>query len=458
MALTTIDSMGGSAARSITDTLTKRGRDTRSRMVEALTVVALGLSFAVLVVFIVDVDGAAGPLLVTAIGVAVLCVAQLTVGSSTQVVKGLLAAALVLDLTTLGIVVADVGGAAELIAAALLAVAVLSLTVVLVDTNKFVEWTLVGALAAALLILAVLLANLIDQSWPVWSRRGADFVQGELNASPSFVRDRADGTSFADVGIASAIRGTLTLAAIVAVVAFPLGVACAVFLEEYAGRSAFARWTRVNVRNLAGVPSIVYGLLGLAVFVRVLNGLGGEPAEWFQDQGFFVLRWIGNVFDWLGGNEGRSVLAGGLALSALVLPVVVITTSEALRAVPRSIREGAYGVGATKWETVRHHVLPAAAPGILTGTVLSLARAAGEAAPILIVGAQTGLLRTGNKGFIEQLSGPFTALPAAIFSFARQPGAPFREVTAAASLALLVLVLIMNGFAIWLRNRYERKW
>ncbi len=155
---------------------------------------------------------------------------------------------------------------------------------------------------------------------------------------------------------------------------------------------------------------------------------------------------------------GATIFAGGLALSALVLPIVVITTSEALRAVPRSIREGAFGVGATQWETVRSHVLPSAAPGILTGTMLSLARAAGEAAPILLVGAATGLLRTGDQNFVEQLPGPFTALPVVIFSYARQPGDDFRALAAAASLVLLVLVLLMNGFAIWLRNRYEQKW
>jgi phosphate transport system permease protein len=207
-------------------------------------------------------------------------------------------------------------------------------------------------------------------------------------------------------------------------------VACAVYLEEYAGRSRFAQLTRINVRNLAGVPSIVYGLLGLAIFVKAMGDVTG----------------------------GSTVFAGGLALSALVLPIIVITTSEALRAVPRSIREGALGVGATQWETVRSHVLPAAAPGILTGTMLSLARAAGEAAPILLVGAATGLLRTGDQSFFEQLRGSFTALPVAIFSYARQPSEDFRAVTAAASLVLLVLVLLMNGFAIWLRNRYEQKW
>jgi phosphate transport system permease protein len=282
--------------------------------------------------------------------------------------------------------------------------------------SKLVEGTLIAALAATLLILAVLIVDLLRRSWPIWTDRPGDFLGGGLNSS-----------SADSAGVWSAIKGTLVLGVIVAVVAFPLGIACAVYLEEYAGKSRFARWTRINVRNLAGVPSIVYGLLGLAVFVNTLGA-------------------------------GRTVLAGGLALSALVLPIVIITTSEALRAVPRSIREGAFGVGATQWETVRSHVLPAAAPGILTGTVLALARAAGEAAPVLLVGAATGLLRTGDKGFFDQLGGAFTAMPVAIYSYARQTGDAFREVTAAASLVLLVLVLAMNTFAIWLRNRYDRKW
>jgi phosphate transport system permease protein len=286
--------------------------------------------------------------------------------------------------------------------------------------GKVVETTLVATLALSLLILLVLLVHLLQRAWPVLSDRPRDFLVGGLNSSDA-----------ARAGVGQAIRGTVTLAIIVVIVAVPLGVACAVYLEEYASRTRFAKWTRINVRNLAGVPSIVYGLLGLGIFVKALDGVNGN---------------------------GRTVVAGGLALSALVLPIVIITASEALRAVPRSIREGAFGVGATQWETIRSHVLPSAAPGILTGTMLSLARAAGEAAPVLLVGAVTGLLRTGDQGVIDQLSGAFTAMPVAIFAYARQPGDDFREITAAASIALLVLVLAMNGFAIWLRNRYERKW
>lgn len=286
--------------------------------------------------------------------------------------------------------------------------------------GRAVEWTLLSALFLTLLILIALVVNLVDRAWPILTGRLGDFLSSGIDASNA-----------ADAGVWQAIRGTLILAIIVAIVAFPLGIACAVYLEEYAGRSRVARLIRINVRNLAGVPSIVYGILGLTIFVKFAGGITG----------------------------GRTVISGGLALSVLVLPVVIITTSEALRAVPRSIREGALGVGATQWETVRSHVLPSAAPGILTGTVLALSRAAGEAAPILLVGAVTGLLRTGNQSLWTQISeGGFTSMPVAIFSYARQTGADFQAVTGAASLILLVLVILINGLAIWLRNRFERNW
>jgi phosphate transport system permease protein len=141
-----------------------------------------------------------------------------------------------------------------------------------------------------------------------------------------------------------------------------------------------------------------------------------------------------------------------------VLPIVIITSAEALRAVPDSIREAGYGVGATRWEVVRSHVLPAAAPGILTGTILSLSRALGETAPLLLVGAVTGFLATGNQSFVHQLRGPYTSLPTEIYAWARQPNAGFRELTSAAIIVLLVLILTANAVAIFLRNRYERKW
>lgn len=286
--------------------------------------------------------------------------------------------------------------------------------------GKVIEFGLLLMLLGSLFILVTLLVHLVQRAWPV--------LRNDLGA---FLTAGQDASNAADAGVGQAIKGTLVLSVIVAVVAFPLGIACAVYLEEYAGRSRLARVTRLNVRNLAGVPSIVYGILGLAIFVKFLQPL----------------------------TNGSTVIAGGLTLAVLVLPIVVITSSEALRAVPRSIREGAFGVGATRWETIRYHVLPSAAPGILTGTVLSLARAAGEAAPLLLVGAATGLLRFGDQDLWAQITqGRFTALPVAIFSYARQPGEAFRQVTAAASLVLVVLVFLVNGLAIWLRNRYERKW
>lgn len=287
-------------------------------------------------------------------------------------------------------------------------------------TGRVIETLLLLALLASLVILAVLIVHLFQRSWSVLGNRFGDFVTGTLDASDASA-----------AGIGQAIRGTLILSVIVAVVAFPLGIACAIFLEEYAGKSRVARLLRLNVRNLAGVPSIVYGILGLTIFVKFAKGVTG----------------------------GRTVIAGGLTLSVLVLPIVIITASEALRAVPKSIREGAYGVGATQWETIRSHVLPSAGPGILTGTILSLSRAAGEAAPLLLVGGLTGLLRTGDQSFWEQVTqGGFTSLPVAIFSYARQTGADFQAVTGAASLMLLVVVVVLNGIAITLRNRFERRW
>lgn len=287
-------------------------------------------------------------------------------------------------------------------------------------SGRIVEALLLSALAASLLILVVLIVHLFQRSWSVFDSRFGEFITGTLDAS--------DARS---AGVGQAIRGTLFLAVIVAVVAFPLGIACAIYLEEYAGSSRIARALRVNVRNLAGVPSIVYGILGLSIFVKFAGGITG----------------------------GRTVIAGGLTLAVLVLPIVIITASEALRAVPRSIREGAYGVGATQWETIRSHVLPSAGPGILTGTILSLSRAAGEAAPLLLVGGITGLLRTGDQSLWEQITkGGFTSMPVAIFSYARQTGADFRAVTAAASLVLLLVVVLLNAIAITLRNRFERRW
>jgi phosphate transport system permease protein len=266
----------------------------------------------------------------------------------------------------------------------------------------------------ALGILLVLLADVALRALPVLTQRPLDFLTSDLSSRP------------ARAGIAQGLIGSLLLVFFVAILAIPVGVGAAVYLEEYARDTPITRFVRTNIRNLAGVPAIVYGLLGLAVFVTLL-GLG------------------------------KILIVGGLTLAILVLPIVVITTSEALRAVPASIREAALGVGATRWEMVRSHVLPYAAPGILTGTILSLARAFGETAPLLMVGAVAGTF-SGHGGLIEQLTGPYTALPTIVFNWAGQPQDEFRSLTAATIVLLVAVILLVNGTAIVLRNRYDRRW
>jgi phosphate transport system permease protein len=273
-------------------------------------------------------------------------------------------------------------------------------------------------LVIALAVLVILLGNVIAVGSSVFRERGVDFLTSPNSTFPFMA------------GVKQGIVGSLLLMMFVVVFAFPLGIGAAVYLEEYARDGRFTRFLQTNIRNLAGVPSIVYGLLGLAVFAQALKGLTG----------------------------GFSVISGGLTLAILVLPIVIITSSEALRAVPSSIREAGYGVGATRWEVIRSHVVPSAAPGIFTGTVLTLARAMGETAPLLLVGALTGFFATGNANFFEQLRGSYTSLPTVIFGWAGQPNADFRQLTAAAIVVLLAVLLTVNAVAIILRNRYERKW
>jgi phosphate transport system permease protein len=208
------------------------------------------------------------------------------------------------------------------------------------------------------------------------------------------------------------------------VTTLPLGVGAAIYLEEYAdGDRWWNRWIEVNIQNLAAVPSIVYGILGLAFFVRGPFG------------------------------QGQVVLAGGLTLSLLVLPIVIISAREAIRAVPPSIREASLALGATQLQTIRRQVLPAAIPGIATGSILALSRAIGEAAPLVLLGALTFV--TFNP---DGLDSQFTALPIQIFNWISRPQEDFKVLAAAAIVVLLVILLAMNATAIWLRNRYERKW
>ena len=282
---------------------------------------------------------------------------------------------------------------------------------------------LIGTLLLSLLVLIVLLTITIQGAMPVLRDRGLDFITSDTSSLPS----RA--------GVRQGIVGSFILIAFVALIALPLGIAAAVYLQEYARDSRLNRILITNIRNLAGVPSIVYGILGLVVFAQALRSLTGPQ------------------------TSGLSYIAGGLTLSVLVMPIVILVTMEALRAVPTNIREAAYGVGATRWEVVRSHVLPYAAPGVFTGAILALARAFGETAPLLLVGATTGYLSTpGGRSLLEILQGSYTALPTQIYSWARQPGEDWAANTSAAIVVLLVAILAVNAVAIVLRNRYERKW
>ncbi len=282
------------------------------------------------------------------------------------------------------------------------------------------ELALLVSLLLAVGVLVWLITDIFIRALPVFGERDlVDFLANPMSSRP----ERA--------GIGQALWGSIVLMVFVAVLAIPIGVAAAVYLEEYAADNWLTRLINTTVRNLAGVPAVVYGLLGIAVFVVLLRDITG----------------------------GQSIISGGLTLAIVVLPIVIITSAESLRAVPTSIREAGYGVGATKWEVTRSHVIPYALPGILTGTILTIGRAFGETAPLLLVGAVTGgFAVAANASVVERLQGPYTALPTLIFSWSRQPKAEFRELTAAAIIVLLVLVLIINAIAIILRNRYARKW
>jgi phosphate transport system permease protein len=278
------------------------------------------------------------------------------------------------------------------------------------------------SLILALAILLVLVGQIVVKALPVLQDRG-----GQILSSPySSLAERA--------GVRYGIIGSLYLMVFVVVIAFPLGIGAAVYMEEYARDSRVTRIINANIRNLAGVPAIVYGILGLAIFVELMGQVTSSE-----------------------GVEGKSLLSGGLTIAIMVLPIVIITTAEALRAVPKSIREAGFGVGATRWEVIRSHVLPNAAPGILTGSVLAMARALGETAPLLMVGAVQGFLAT-QGGFFETLQERFTALPTLIFTYTKKPQPEFQDVAAAAILILMGTIFLVNLTAILLRNRYERKW
>lgn len=276
-------------------------------------------------------------------------------------------------------------------------------------------------LVVVLVVLIVLLLNVARVAVPVLIEDGERVFSNGYSSLP------------ANAGIKQGLVGSIYLMAFVVVLAFPLGIGAGIYMEEYARDTKVTRFINTNIRNLAGVPAIVYGILGLAIFVQLLRPLTGPE------------------------SSGRSLVSGGLTIAVMVLPIVIITTQEALRAVPRSIREAGFGVGATRWEVVRSHVLPNAAPGILTGSVLSMARALGETAPLLMVGAVTGFLAT-RPGILTALQERFTSLPTLVFQYVKKPEPEFQDLAAATILVLIVMILVVNLAAILLRNRYERKW
>mgnify|MGYP000347544006 FL=1 len=272
------------------------------------------------------------------------------------------------------------------------------------------------AVSFTLLTLFALLARIVTQAIPALTEKGTGFLTDTI------------GSEAGKVGIWPGLFGSFGIGLGVLVIAVPLGVGAAIYLEEYAKQNTMTRFIVVNIRNLAGVPAVIYGVLGLIIFVG----------------------WLKPV------TNGGSVIAAALTLAILVLPIVIITSMEAIRAVPRGLRDAGYGIGASRWEVTRDHVIPYAMPGILTGTVLSLARALGEAAPLIMIGAITGLLPETS------LSGKFTAIPMLIYSWSGRPDSGESSVgwsnaAAAAGLVLLVLVLAFNIVGILLRNHFEAK-
>lgn len=274
--------------------------------------------------------------------------------------------------------------------------------------EKAFEYLLLVATVLGIVVLGILLIDVV--------RDGAGRLSGQFLTS--YFSRFGDET-----GVRAGISGTLSLMVIVAVLGLPIGVGAAIYLEEFAPKNWLTRLLEANINNLAGVPSVVYGLLGLGVFYSVL-GLG------------------------------NSLLTGGLTLTLLVLPVIIVASRESLRSIPSAIRDGGLALGATPWQVVSRQLLPAATPGILTGTILSLSRAIGETAPLIVVGAATRAAMNEPWTLLEQ----FTALPIEIYGFIQRPQEEFRVTAAAAGIiVLMVLLVILNSLAILLRNRYARR-
>jgi phosphate transport system permease protein len=291
----------------------------------------------------------------------------------------------------------------------------------------------------------------VKETWLLWdsvtnkagieAKVREDYPKAKLTfeswINPGFIT-RPQSSNPVIAGIRTALLGSLWTILFTILVAFPLGVGAAIYLEEYALDNWLNRLIQTNINNLAGVPSIVYGILGLAIFVR-----GLEPLT------------SGAIFGTVDPTtaNGRTVLSAGFTLALLVLPIIIINAQEAIRAVPQSLRKASYGIGATKWQTVWSHVLPNAMPGILTGTILAISRAIGETAPLVVIGASTFITFDPSSPFSK-----FTTLPIQIYQWTSRPQAEFRNLAAAAILVLLALLLSLNAVAIILRNRLSRKY
>ncbi|KXA43430.1 MULTISPECIES: phosphate ABC transporter permease PstA [Staphylococcus] len=278
--------------------------------------------------------------------------------------------------------------------------------------NKVLKWVFFACTLIGLIVLAALLIDTL--------------IKGVPYLKPSFFTNFSSSMP-SMAGIKGALVGTLWLMITIIPISIILGVGTAIYLEEYAKDNAFTSFVKISISNLAGVPSVVFGLLGLTIFVR---GMGSESL-----------------------SLGKSVIAAALTMSLLILPVIIVSSQEAIRAVPKSVREASYGLGGNKWQTIYKIVLPAALPGILTGFILSLSRALGETAPLILIGIPTILLRLPT-GIFDM----FQAMPIQIYNWAKMPQEAFQHVASAGIIVLLVLLLAMNGLAIFLRNKFSKKY
>jgi phosphate transport system permease protein len=295
--------------------------------------------------------------------------------------------------------------------------------------NRAFLVTCLVATNVAMLVLAVLLISIFWQGWDTLSWK---FITSFASRKPT------------DAGIMAPLMGSVWVCSICGLVALPLGVGTAVFLEEFAKKTRFTRVVQTNIMNLAGVPSIVYGILGLTAFARMFGAFGTNVEEAITLGNEDSLLFLRLPF-------GSSVLAGGLTLMLVILPVVIISTQEALRAVPGSLRAGAFALGATRWQTVWGITLPAAIPGIMTGAILSMSRAIGESAPLLVLG---GLLLVFNTP--ENLMSDFAILPLQIYNWAGRPQDAFHAIAASAIIVQLAVLLLFNGIAVFIRQKLQK--